>query len=238
MITGWSVEGGEGLLAEGETGKFRFRTGLHEPGSKALLGKSYADDGLAQGERALRDLALHPRTAEHLATKLVRHFVADQAPPAAVRQVAAAYLKAEGDLPATYRALLACDEAWNPALRKFKTPADFIHSAWRALQLPLPQDARGLAPFEQLGQRNFQPGSPAGWPDTSADWDGSSALLKRIELAHAVAQRNASRMDVMALAEASLGPGLGEATRSAISRAQDRVQALTLLLSSPQFMRR
>ena len=46
-----------------------------------------------------------------------------------------------------------------------------------------------LAPFEVLGQRTWQPGSPAGWPDRSADWDGASALLKRLEWADAVGGR-------------------------------------------------
>ena len=55
--------------------------------------------------------------------------------------------------------------------------------------IPLREKRRALQPFEALGQRNLMPGSPAGWPDTSADWDGSSALLKRIAWADAVAQR-------------------------------------------------
>ena len=35
------------------------------------------------------------------------------------------------------------------------------------------------------------PGSPAGWPDRSADWDGASALMKRIEWADAVGRGSA-----------------------------------------------
>jgi uncharacterized protein (DUF1800 family) len=40
------------------------------------------------------------------------------------------------------------------------------------------------------------------------------------------------------VAETSLGSSLAAATRTAISRAQDAAQALTLLLASPEFMRR
>ena len=46
-----------------------------------------------------------------------------------------------------------------------------------------------------MGQRTYSPGSPAGWPDRSADWDGASALIKRIEWADAVGQRVGSRRD-------------------------------------------
>lgn len=238
MITGWSVGGGEGALQAGEPGRFTFRQALHEPGPKTLLGRTYAQDGLQQGEQALRDLALHPRTAHHLATKLVRHFVADEPPAAAVEAVARAYLQADGDLPATYTALLAHRASWDPALRKFKSPADYLHSMWRALALPVPEGARALAPYEQLGQRSFQPGSPAGWPDGSADWDGPAAVLRRIEFAHTVAQRMAGQRPVLALAQDSLGTSLSAATQTAIARALDARQGMTLWLTSPEFMRR
>jgi uncharacterized protein (DUF1800 family) len=97
---------------------------------------------------------------------------------------------------------------------------------------------RELQAFEQLGQRNFQPGSPAGWPDRSADWDGSAALLKRLEWAQALGQKLGSERNALQVADAALGVSLDSATRRAIERAQDGPQALTLLLSSPDFMRR
>ena len=83
----------------------------------------------------------------------------------------------------TYRALVSSPEAWQQPLAKFKTPTDYIYSTCRALELPLGSRMADLRVFELLGQRSFQPGSPAGWPDRSADWDGSAALLKRLEWA-------------------------------------------------------
>jgi uncharacterized protein (DUF1800 family) len=239
VITGWSIGGGAGLLrAGGEPGRFFFREALHEPDAKTVLGKVYREDGYAQGERALRDLALHPQTARHLATKLARHFIADEPPVVAVDRIAKAYLDSDGDLPATYRALLDLPQAWQPAQAKFKTPAEFVYSTYRALSLPVENERRGLAPFEVLGQRSFQPGSPAGWPDRSVDWDGSSALLKRLEWASALGQRLGSRVNAREAADAALGAGLSAALGTAVDRAQDGAQALTLLLSSPDFMRR
>ena len=238
MITGWSIGGDAGRLRGGEPGGFYFRDAFHEPGAKSLLGKSYRQDGYAQGERALRDLAVHPHTATHLATKLARHFIADEPPATAVEHIARAFQDSHGDLPTTYRALLARPEAWDPELVKFKTPTDYVQSAYRALDLPVPGERRGVAPFELLGQQVFQPGSPAGWPDRSADWDGSSALLKRIEWASTVGQRLGSRINAVERADAVLGASLGPATRTALERAQDPAQALTLLLAAPEFMRR
>lgn len=238
MITGWSIGGNAGRLRGGESGKFYFREGFHEPGAKSLLGRSYRQDGYQQGETALRDLAAHPATARHIASKLARHFIADDPPAAAVERLTRAFLDGRGDLSSVYRALIEAPQAWEQPLAKFKTPTDYVHSAFRALTLPVASERRGLLPFELLGQRTFQPGSPAGWPDRSVDWDGSSSLLKRLEWADALGQRLGSRVNAAQLADAALGATLSPATRTSIARAQDGAQALTLLLASPEFMRR
>jgi uncharacterized protein (DUF1800 family) len=141
-------------------------------------------------------------------------------------------------LPAVYDALIDSPEAWAEPLAKFKTPADYIYSSWRGLGIPLREKRRSLASFEALGQRNLMPGSPAGWPDRSADWDGSSALLKRIAWADVVAQRMGDARNARELASALLGATLSETTAAAIARAESGSQALTLLLASPEFMRR
>jgi len=72
VITGWSIGGGKGRLAGGEIGRFFFRDNLHEPGTKTFLGKRYPEEGKAQGEAVLKDLARHPATARFIATKLAR----------------------------------------------------------------------------------------------------------------------------------------------------------------------
>jgi uncharacterized protein (DUF1800 family) len=89
-----------------------------------------------------------------------------------------------------------------------------------------------------MGQRTYSPGSPAGWPDRSADWDGASALIKRLEWADAVGQRVGSRLEAATLAPQLLGDSLSKTTQTAIARAASGAQAITLLLASPEFMRR
>lgn len=238
VITGWSIGGEQGRRPQGVPGKFMFRAELHEPGAKVVLGKRYPDDGFEQGVAVLRDLADNPSTARHLATKLARHFIADDPPREAVDRLASAYLESGGSLSHVYTALLDSPEAWNQPLAKFKTPADYIVSTYRGLQIPPDAGRNPLAPFDLLGQRNYGPGSPAGWPDRSADWDGASALMKRIEWADAVGQRIGSRRDALELAPQLLGNTLTQATRTAISRAATAAQAVTLLLAAPEFMRR
>ena len=238
VISGWSIGGGTGRLASGPPGEFLFRAELHEPGTKSLLGRRYADEGYAQGEAVLRDLARSPATARHLATKLARHFIADEPPAAAVERLTRAFLASNGDLPTVYRALIDSPEAWAQPLSKFKTPTDYVVSSYRALALPVLEGKGALAGFEVLGQRTWSPGSPAGWPDTGADWNGASAVMKRVEWADAVGQRVGGMHDAAQLAPQLLGATLSEATRTAVAHAASAAQALTLLLAAPEFMRR
>jgi uncharacterized protein (DUF1800 family) len=244
VLTGWSIGGNYGRLNNnrfrdaGEAGEFMFRESLHEPGAKTVLGKRYAEADGSQGEAVLRDLTTKPATATFIATKLVRHFIADDPPASAVGRLAKAFTKSHGDLPTVYRALVESPEAWSQPLAKYKSPSDYIVSTYRALDLPIDSKRRGLAAFELLGQRTYSPGSPAGWPDRSTDWDGSSALMKRIEWADAVGQRMGNRHNALELAPQLLGATLSTETRMAISRAASGSQALTLLLTAPEFLRR
>lgn len=239
VLTGWSVGGnGRGPLQAGETGAFVFRDGAHEPGARTLLGKRYGEDGIAQPRAVLADLARHPATARHIATKLARHFVSDAPPPAVVERLTNVFRETGGDLPSLHRALVAAPEAWDRQSTKFKTPEEFVVSAFRALDFVPPRPQQVLAPFQQLGQRPYAPGSPAGWPDTAEHWDGPDALLQRIEWSSALGYRFAARGAPPAIAAAALGPSLSERTRTAIARAASAAQGLTLWLASPEFMRR
>jgi uncharacterized protein (DUF1800 family) len=244
-ISGWSI-GGESNSrrlarlggSDGKPGEFLFREVFHEPGDRRLLGQSYHDGGVRQGEAILKDLALRPATARHVSTKLARHFVADDPPAALVKRMTETWLDSHGNLRKVYEVLIASPEAFALPLTKYKTPADYIYSSHRALDLPLGEKRRALRAFEALGQRHLQPGSPAGWPDSSADWDGSSALLKRIAWADAIAQRVGDARNARELAPQVLGATLSDDTARAIARAESGAQALTLLMAAPEFMRR
>jgi uncharacterized protein (DUF1800 family) len=238
IITGWSIGGGKGRLAGGTPGRFYFRDNLHEPGPKVFLGKTYAGDGRSQGEAVLADLARRPETARFIATKLVRHFIADDPPPAAVDRVARAFLKSGGDLPQVYAALIESPESWDDAVRKFKTPEDFVFSTLRALNVSPAQPEEIIRSFDLLGQRQYTPGSPAGWPDTAKSWDGSDALMHRVLWASRVGAKYESGIEPAELAAASLGNYARPETLTALRRAASSGQAVALLLMSPEFQRR
>ena len=225
-------------LREGTPGELAFRENIHEPGAQTILGKTYSQPDVRQGEAVLADLAAHPSTAEHVATKLVRHFVADAPPPELVGRIAAVFLDSGGDLPAVYAALVDAEETWRDVHAKYKSPHDFVISAFRAFDR-IPDDARFvIGALDMLGQTPYRPGSPAGWPDSAEEWGGADALYKRIEWSNTVARYAGNRINPVALGEAALGPALTDRTRTAVSRAESVTQGTTLLLASPDFQRR
>jgi uncharacterized protein (DUF1800 family) len=236
-LTGWSVGNKRGKEPQ-RAGQFFFREPAHEPGAKTILGKRYAQEGVEQPRAVLKDLANHPATATHVATKLARHFIADEPPASAVERLAKVFRDTDGDLPSLHRALVESPEAWQATVAKFKTPHDFVVSTFRMLNFVPEQPQQILSPFQLLGQRPYSPGSPAGWPDTAGQWDGPDALLKRIEWASAVGNRVGSKAQPLDLGQQSLGAALAERTRTAIARAESGAQGLALLLASPEFQRR
>jgi len=203
------------------------------------MGRTYEGGGIEQGEAVLDDLARHPHTAKFLATKLCRHFIDDEPPPAAVARVERAFRDSEGDLAATSAALVKSPEAWLPGRRKFKRPEEFVVSAARATGAPLPRGEALLAILRDMGQLPYRQPGPDGWPDTAAFWSSPDALWKRLEFANALSVR-AGDASVGALARARdvLGDSIAPATSDAVRSAEDPSQALALLLASPEFMRR
>ena len=230
ILTGWSLE------MKTEPRGFRYRPLTHEPGQQTVMGQTFPE-GEQGGVAALTWLSMHPSTYHNLAVKLVRHFVADDPPPAAVQRIEAVLNRTRGDLKATSLELVRLPEAWQP-LTKLRAPVDYVLAVLRATDPPIdrmPADVPGL--IANLGQPLTAAPLPNGWPDTASEWAGSEALLRRIDWAHDFTARLGD-MDADTLGETALGPLLSESTRNALRGAGDRRDALTLLLASPEFQRR
>ncbi len=244
-LTGLTVAGlgrgaGQRLMpADARPGETVFIAPLHEPGAQTILGKRYDQAGGKQAEAVLRDLAAHPATATHIATKLARHFSGDTPPPALVERLAADFRKTGGDLPSLYRTLVNSPEPWAEGPAMFKSPWDWTVSTMRALKLPALGEKQNVpAIFTQLGQPVWRPGSPAGYDDVVATWAGSAALMQRVELASRIAGRLGDRADARKLAPLILADALTPDAAQALSRADSPGQGLAMLLASPAFLRR
>jgi len=242
-LTGWTVGGlargpAARFIDTGTAGEFLFASPLHEAGERTILGRRYADKGEAQAREALQDLALQPATARHLATKLARHFAGDDPPAAMVDRLARTYLESGGELASVYREIAASPEAWVAAPVKFKAPWEWLISALRGLGVEALEPKVAAATLNELGQPTWRPGSPAGWDDIAQSWAAPDALVRRVEVAERIAQRAGHRLDARVLAEQLLPGALEGRTRDAIQRAESPQQGLSLLLVSPEFLRR
>lgn len=244
-LTGLTVAGlgrgaGQRLMPVGaEPGATVFIAPLHEPGTQSVLGRRYDAGGAAQAEAILRDLAVHPATARHIATKLARHFTSDEPSTSLVDRLAADFLKSGGDLTSLYSALIASPEPWAAAPTMFKSPWDWTVSMLRALKIPALGEKQNVAAmFTQLGQPIWRPGSPAGYDDKVATWAGSAALMQRVELASRIAGRIGDRADARQLAPLVLADALTPETGQAIARADSPGQGIAMLFASPEFLRR
>lgn len=240
MLTGWSVNLPTNTAPRPDlqtpAGSFYYDTRAHEPGTQQFLGKSYVDSGLQQAVTAIRDLAHHPATANFIARKLVRHFIADQPPESAVVKLAQVFRDSRGDLPSVHKALIDLDEAWDPRLQKLKTAEDFVISTARALPgIPLSDDVLGILndTLGSLNQTPFTAPSPAGWPEQAEHWGGPNALIKRVEFINMVTSAVGVDFDARDIVTQILSAN--PTLQTAIRRSESKTQALTLLLASPQF---
>ncbi|KJC45479.1 DUF1800 family protein [Bradyrhizobium sp. LTSP857] len=236
IITGWTFAGRQGQL--GVPGSFVFNTNAHQPGPQMLLGKTYEATGLSQGEAALADIARHPSTANFVATKFVRHFVADDPPQALVARLRDVFVKTDGDLKALATALVDSDEAWQAPLTKMRSPYDFVIASGRLLAR-VPEDPGGtLNNLNLLGQPLWTPAGPNGFPDTSAAWAAPEGMKLRLDIASQMGARLGNNIDPLDLLEFAAADAASVETRRTIERAESRQQALALLLMSPEMQRR
>ena len=238
-LTGWS-HGGQrmGFEKRPVQGGFEFKPAFHEPGPKTVLGKTYADAGEVQARAILSDLVRHPATARHIATKLVRHFVADAPPADAVDRIAAVFTETDGDLAEVTRAVVGLDAAWAMPLAKAKSHYDFVIGVHRALGGRNLRRQDIVQPLREMGQMPFGAPSPAGWGDRAPDWIAPEALMRRIEwLRRLTASRRVPKPPLHMLDDI-VGPVAGAALRLEVSRAATPQDALTMILASPEFQRR
>jgi uncharacterized protein (DUF1800 family) len=234
VITGWTFVPFRQDPVRG--GEFEFNPRMHQPGAQTVIGRSYPDAGMQQGRDLLAALARHPATAKHVAAKLVRHFVADEPPPALVERLAKRFLATQGDLKEVTKALVAAPEAWEAPRAKLKRPGEWVIGMLRAAGITPPDIGPVMQAHNLLGEPLWRPSAPKGFADESAPWlDG---LAQRLDIANQFARRVGAEADPREVFEQALAPLASSETRQAVLRAESRPQALALMFMAPEFQRR
>lgn len=235
-LTGWTLPGA--AILQGSQTTFRYVPAMHEPGTRKVLSREYADTGQAQATAIIGELARSPETARHIATKLARHFVADEPDQALVNQLAETFLNTNGDLPSLYQALIEAPQTWQEGDGKFKSPSDWAISALRALGQQELAAEQSIRLMNRLGQPVWRPKSPAGYADTTQAWAAPDALMRRVEMAQFLASQVGDTTDARSLAPRILPGTLSRSTQQIIAQAESPTTGLALLLVSPEFLRR
>src|SRR5262249_2241454 len=168
---------------ERAAGTFFFNPRAHDDGEKTVLGhKIPSGGGMKDGLMVLDILAHHPSTAKFIATKLVRHFVSDNPPPALVDRVAATYKKSDGDIREMLKTIFFSKEfnSTEAYRAKIKRPFELVVSAIRTLGADTnggPQTHQWIA---RMGEPLYGFQTPNGYSDAAESWVNTGALLERM----------------------------------------------------------
>ena len=186
-FTGWGIEN------LGRGGNFFYTPARHDNGSKSVFGLQLgAGGGKDDGDRLIKYLATHPRTARFVSTKLARRFVSDNPPDSLVDRMTEAWLASDGDIKSVMRAMIGSSEFWTEAfteVRKPKTPFEYVISSIRAIGGEVAAATRGVTAYlAQMGQPLYQCIPPTGYSDSGADWLNPSSQIYRMNFALDLAQ--------------------------------------------------
>lgn len=210
-FTGWTIQ------KPNEQGLFLYRPGLHDDGEKIVLGhRILPGGGMADGERVLDILATHPATARFIATKLARRFISDDPPQSVIDRGAAVFLKTDGSIRETLRAIVMSPEFFSTTAyrTKMRSPFEYVAAAMRALNAETDGDRPVLDAIGRMGQPVFGRITPDGYADRADQWLSSGAMIARFNFASALATNRikGTRIDV-----ARLLSGIDEAKKDSVA---------------------
>lgn len=262
-FTGWTIfqpRGGAAAAnavlgaeaARRQAGTFFFNARVHDDGEKIVLGQKIpAGGGVKDGMMVLDILARHPATAKFIATKLVRHFVSDNAPQSLVDRVAATFTKTDGDIRETLKAIFFSPEfnSTDAYRSKVKRPFELVVSAIRTLGADTNGGPGTHQWIARMGEPLYGFQTPNGYSDMAENWVNTGGLLERMNFGLALASNrvqgtrvNLSRVtgtsnrsadiDKAKVMDESLrtilGGDISLATRDALLKQLDREAVITM----------
>lgn len=246
--------------------RFEWRADWHDDGVKTVLGQRFPVAGKVAGFDEIDDffamLSTHSSTASHIARKLSRRFVGEDATSSTIDRTANAFRVHGGDTREVLRALLGSPQMLDPATyrSRLKPPHRFVVSAFRTMGIHPPSQLLDhlTAEILLLGDAPFFYGPPTGFPDHRAFWLTGDGMIARAQMAQSIArdpavlaamvarvgQRNRRRVG-LAVTSLLLPAGVSANTATVVRQAVNGESgteaktaiAIELLLSSPEFMR-
>ncbi len=228
---------------------FRWRPKVAEPGPHLIMGQAYGSKSpqLSDIQQAVSDIAKHPDTARHLATKMARHFVTDTPTSDLVQAMVDGY-GPSGDLAAMTEAMLAHPDAWGPQIGNVKWAFEYVVSVMRAMGMQ-PNRLTGLnrrksrdlfqRPLAKMGQPFLDPSGPDGLAESDALLMQPTALAARLDWALKAPDLMVRGLpDPRQILPHVLPGKIPEAVQQAVNSATSRHEGLAMIFVSPAFQRR
>jgi uncharacterized protein (DUF1800 family) len=189
-------------------------------------------------------IGLHPSTANYLAMKLCRRFIADEPPQNAIDAVAEAFLNSGGDIGETLRALFAHQEFRLARGNKIKRPFNFVASALRITGAKSDAALPLIEFLVRMGHAPIGYPTPDGYPEEAQPWMGTLLWRWHFGVALSGNKIKGTQVDFEALKqdfggdEGLMAHFVGrQPTELEIDSYQKSGDGLALLLASPAFQR-
>lgn len=166
-------------------------------------------DGVLDGFEVIAQLAQRPETAVFVSTKLIRKFVADDAPPGLVAECLATWNQTNADMGAVMGTILDSNEFLGQAYRwnKIRTPMESLLATTRMFEGQT--DAWSvLVSLYALGHVPMDFFTPDGFPETGVDQLGTSKLLERLLFSKSLYDGSDPSFDLLSiLNQGGVAPG-------------------------------
>jgi uncharacterized protein (DUF1800 family) len=236
-------------------GLFEFNPARHDFGDKVFLGHVIKGSGFGEVEQALDILARDPATARRVSTEIAIYMVSDNPPPALVQRMASSFQRSNGDIAVVLQTMFRSPEFKASLGTRFKDPVHYVISSVRLAYGD--RVILNTGPVQtwvnRLAEGYYNHETPDGYAMTSAAWDSPGQMATRFEIARQIGsgsyglfkpdQPGASDHPGFpqlqnALYYLSIAQTLSPPTRTSLDQAVSAQDWNTLLLSSPEFMRR
>ena len=257
IMTGWQVQGSNLNLKNPDPVMFRYENAYHEPEAHTLLlgganRKTFTEKGQAQGLAALDYLAKQRATADHIARKLLRHFVKDDPSAEMIKTISDVFYdnrESSTQLLAVAKALVLMDEAWTEPMVRIRPPNLWLISVTRGLALSREKSDQVAPGYRSyLGLMHNEPWrhrTPDGYSDFDLAWRDPGTVYLRMEIAKQMVDSLLTDADIAKLHPTARFENLFPVVRSNAAfaevrklAAKDKRSAMAFMFMTPEFMRR